>query len=187
MFGGLLIDEHTDTYSKYWVNFLSAYRNEGINFYALTLQNEPDFENDGYPSMLLRPYQQQALAKRLRYDLIAAGFENTKILVHDHNWDIWEQPMEVLSDPEAKAAIDGTAWHCYGGDMNVLINHIYIEYCPAVISLSAGFCIFGLTGAQRGSQRPPRQGDLFHGVHWYICVQLMAGQLQMEYAQFVYG
>ncbi len=119
LFGGLFIDEHTDTYSKYWVKFLSAYRDEGIRFYALTLQNEPAFENDGYPSMLLRPYQQQALAKKLRYDLNAAGFEDVKILVHDHNWDIWDQPMEVLSDPEAKAAVDGTAWHCYGGDMNV--------------------------------------------------------------------
>jgi glucosylceramidase len=40
----------------------------------------------------------------------------TKIIIYDHNWDRPEYPLEVLNDVDARNYIDGTAWHCYGGD-----------------------------------------------------------------------
>ena len=42
---------------------------------------------------------------------------NTKVVIYDHNWDRPDYPLEILADPAAKAYVDGTAFHCYGGDV----------------------------------------------------------------------
>jgi len=44
----------------------------------------------------------------------AAGIK-AKILTFDHNWDLIDFPIKVLSDKQAAGFILGIAVHCYGG------------------------------------------------------------------------
>jgi glucosylceramidase len=43
---------------------------------------------------------------------------STKLLAYDHNWDDTAYATTVLSDATAASHIDGTAWHCYSGDVD---------------------------------------------------------------------
>ena len=114
---GSLKPEYYATLAQYFVKFIQAYEAENLPIYAITLQNEPYYEPYSYPGMRLNPPDAAKLVKdyfRPAFD--AAGLE-TKILVWDHNWDEWKYPLAVLNDPDAKAALDGTAWHCYAGSV----------------------------------------------------------------------
>jgi glucosylceramidase len=51
--------------------------------------------------------------------LRAAGLA-TKIFVYDHNADHPEYPLAILGDPAAKAFVDGSAFHLYGGSIDAL-------------------------------------------------------------------
>jgi glucosylceramidase len=39
-------------------------------------------------------------------------------VIFDHNWDLADYPLEVLSDPATAAYVDGIAFHCYGGSVS---------------------------------------------------------------------
>lgn len=118
MIKGELKPEFYPVYADYLQRYIEAASAQGVPTDYLSIQNEPDFEPDTYPGMRWGPQGRasfigQHLGPRLR----AAGIE-TDILDWDHNWDQPEQPLEVLSDPEAQAFVAGVAWHCYAGDVS---------------------------------------------------------------------
>jgi glucosylceramidase len=41
------------------------------------------------------------------------------ILDWDHNWDLPNSPLAVLSDTDARKYVSGVAWHCYAGNVGV--------------------------------------------------------------------
>ena len=130
--GGRLIDDPRiyDTYARYFVEFIQAYRRAGVPIYAVTLQNEPQnrFPN-AYPGMDFPVAQEAKLINALGPKLKAAHL-NTLIFGYDHNWS--EHPNDVANtppgeDPETEYPFDlmrtsagrylaGTAFHCYAGD-----------------------------------------------------------------------
>lgn len=112
---GSLREEFYPAFANYFVKFIQAYEAEGIPIYAITLQNEPHHEPYSYPGMRMEPEEAAAFVQgHLAPAFEAAGIQ-TKILIWDHNWDEYEYPITVLNDPAAKALIDGSAFHCYGG------------------------------------------------------------------------
>ena len=48
------------------------------------------------------------------------GLYNTKIIIYDHNCDRPDYPQFILNDAAPSAYVDGSAFHLYGGDINVL-------------------------------------------------------------------
>ena len=115
MLGGTLAPEHVDTYAAYLRAAVTAYRDRGLSFDAITLQNEPAYQPSDYPGMLLSAEQEAALAVAVDAQLRSAGAD-TSIVVHDHNWDIAARAGAVLANPTSAAVIDGVAFHCYRGD-----------------------------------------------------------------------
>eukprot|EP01111_Echinosteliopsis_oligospora_P012851 TRINITY_DN4462_c0_g1_i2.p1 TRINITY_DN4462_c0_g1~~TRINITY_DN4462_c0_g1_i2.p1 ORF type:complete len:469 (-),score=120.74 TRINITY_DN4462_c0_g1_i2:8-1414(-) len=114
---GSLADNMYDDFAFYFQTTIQKYQAEGINIYALTLQNEPQNEPNSYPVMRLSAQNETALVKLLGPKLSSNNI-NTKILVWDHNWDQPDYPMDILSDQEAYNVVDGSAFHCYGGDVS---------------------------------------------------------------------
>ena len=112
---GSLLPEFYPAFAAYFVKFIQAYEAEGIPIHAITLQNEPHYEPHSYPGMRMEPEEAAEFVKNhLSPAFEAAGIE-TKILIWDHNWDEFDYPIAVLDDPEVKALIDGSAFHCYDG------------------------------------------------------------------------
>ena len=101
--------------AKYFVRFVQEYEKAGIPIDAVTMQNEPLYVPGDYPGMEMTAYEQtEFLAKHLGPAFRDARLK-TKILVFDHNWDLIEYPLQVLSDAAAASFASGIATHCYGG------------------------------------------------------------------------
>jgi len=115
MIHGALLPEAYPAFAKYFVKYIKAYAEAGVPVYAITMQNEPLNIPGNYPGMGMTAIEQAAfLRDHLGPALREAGLK-TKVYVFDHNWDLIEYPIKVLSDPKAAAYAAGTATHCYGG------------------------------------------------------------------------
>jgi glucosylceramidase len=114
---GTLLPSVYSSYAKYFVRFVEAYKDASVPIYAITPQNEPlNIPND-YPGMGMSASEQAAFLR----DYLGPAFRDvrlkTKIMIFDHNWDLIDCPIQVLSDPKASAFAAGTAIHCYGGSV----------------------------------------------------------------------
>ena len=117
--GGSLLPAHYPAYARYFVKYLEAMMAEGITIAAITVQNEP-LHAENNPSMTMTAAAQAEFIKHhLGPALRAAGLA-TKILLYDHNADHPEYPLAILGDPGAKAFVDGSAFHLYGGSIDAL-------------------------------------------------------------------
>ncbi|MEK3773721.1 glycoside hydrolase family 30 beta sandwich domain-containing protein [Paenibacillus sp. FSL K6-4396] len=110
-----------EAYARYFVKYIEAYQAKGIPIYGMTLQNEPEFTSDKYPSMSMGA-EEQAMFIRDYLGLALQDAElDTRIIAYDHNWDqAVEYTGKVLGDEQAAAHVDGTAFHCYAGDPSAM-------------------------------------------------------------------
>ncbi|KAL3798024.1 hypothetical protein ACHAW5_002627 [Stephanodiscus triporus] len=110
-------------YAKSWAlffsKFISAYSNHGIEFYGVTVQNEPEFPAPWEACSYDAPTQGEFIANHLGPTL-AESHPNTKILIFDHNKDHMVEWAEFLLNPDHPASkyISGTAYHWYAGGMD---------------------------------------------------------------------
>lgn len=116
--GGTLSSEHYLNFARYLVKVLQAYRDYGIPVDALTIQNEPDYETDGYPSMYLSTEQQTEIIRDYLVPELQRQNVKVKILLLDHNYDQAPDVAKMLSEPHLKEGIGGVAYHCYEGDLS---------------------------------------------------------------------
>ena len=112
---GALLPSAYDAYAKYFVKYVQAYEAEGVPIFAITMQNEPMHVPHDYPGLGMMAREQTAFLR----DHLGPTFQKTglrtKILVFDHNWDLIDYPIGVLSDANAARFASGIATHCYGG------------------------------------------------------------------------
>ncbi|HKH92353.1 MAG TPA: glycoside hydrolase family 30 beta sandwich domain-containing protein [Gemmatimonadaceae bacterium] len=117
--GGSLLPANYPAYAQYFVKYLQAMKAEGITIAAIAVQNEP-LNPSNNPSMSMTAVQQATFIKsHLGPALQAAGL-TPKIFLYDHNADHPEYPLSILNDPAAKAFVDGSAFHLYGGTIDAL-------------------------------------------------------------------
>lgn len=117
--GGNLQAQYYEVYARYFVKYIQEMKANGISIDAVTLQNEPESDGNN-PSMLLTPPQAIDFVKDHLGPAFKASGIATKIVVWDHNCDKPTYPISVLNDPAAKAYIDGSAFHLYGGNISAL-------------------------------------------------------------------
>jgi glucosylceramidase len=131
MIGGSLLASMYPAFANYFVKYIEAYAQAGINIDYISLQNEPLYLPTNYPGMCMpaaavfpstdcpsqtvqsQTDQMTALFTYVLPALSAAGLP-TKVLVYDHNWDRPDYPENVLAN-QSLSQIAGVAWHGYGG------------------------------------------------------------------------
>ncbi|RPK24533.1 glycoside hydrolase family 30 protein [Paenibacillus xylanexedens] len=110
-----------EAYARYFVKYIKAYQAKGIPIYGITLQNEPEFTSDKYPSMSMGPEEQAMFIRDYLGPALQDAGLDTRIIAYDHNWDqAVEYTSKVLGDEQAAAYIDGSAFHCYAGDPSAM-------------------------------------------------------------------
>jgi glucosylceramidase len=117
MNGGSLKQENMSDFAHYLVDYIQAMEQEGITIDAVTLQNEPQYETSSYPSMKMDWQQQNELIRDYVGPLFKANNINAKILIFDHNWSIYQYPINILADAQTSQYIAGTAFHGYEGNV----------------------------------------------------------------------
>ncbi len=121
--GGPLLPDMLDDYAAYLRKFVEAYQAEGIPIYAITMQNERQFEPPAYPGMII--------SWQTERDLLIEVYENfhniggnygpeldVKLWTLDHNFDYWQQANEQLASLKSLGKahyVDATAFHHYTG------------------------------------------------------------------------
>lgn len=119
----------TDVYARYLAKTVQAYKEQGIDLYAVTPQNESLTGNDrATPATRMTWWVQRDLAIAMRREFDALGLTDTRVWIYDHNYDMSDffvKPM--LEDEELRKAIDGVAFHDYGGDPCVM-EALYNQY-----------------------------------------------------------
>jgi glucosylceramidase len=117
--GGSLKKEYYPVYANYFVKYVQAMKTEGIVIDAITPQNEP-LNPDNNPSLYMEAADQAEFIKNHLGPAFRDAGLATKIILYDHNADRPDYPLTILNDPAAKAFVDGSAFHLYGGDISAL-------------------------------------------------------------------
>lgn len=118
--GGYLNPDYYQDYATYFVKWIQAFENEGVNIASVTVENEP--LNWGNSMSLYMPWQHQRdFVKTALGPAFEANGIQTKIIVFDHNYnydgkeDQSKYPLKIYNDDDAAKFIDGAAYHNYGG------------------------------------------------------------------------
>ncbi len=117
--GGSLQAQYQQAYAQYFVKYIQAMKAQGITIDAITPQNEPLYGGNN-PSMVMPANQQADFIKNNLGPAFQMANISTKIIIWDHNCDNPNYPISVLNDAAAKAFINGSAFHLYGGDISAL-------------------------------------------------------------------
>lgn len=119
--GGQLLQKYYNVYANYLAKYVEEMKKEGITIDAITIQNEPLHPGNN-PSLLMYAYEQADFIKNHLGPLFKSKKLATKLIIYDHNADRPDYPIQVLSDPDAKKYIDGSAFHLYGGVIESLTS-----------------------------------------------------------------
>lgn len=114
--GGRLLPEHQDTFARYMVEYLRAYRAEGVTIWGVTPENEPlgnggQWESMEFTAASMRDYVRDHLGPQL----VQQGFAGVKLIQFDHNRDAdaIRFTEAILGDPAAARFTWGTGVHWY--------------------------------------------------------------------------
>ncbi|MEN8703452.1 MAG: glycoside hydrolase family 30 protein [Polaribacter sp.] len=112
--GGKLLPEYYDTWALFFSKYVTAYKNEGIDIWGFTVENEPLGNGNNWESMHYTPdemtnFVQHHLGPQLRQD-----YPDVKILGYDQNREHLNEWVESqYKNEETSSYFDGTAIHWY--------------------------------------------------------------------------
>jgi len=140
---------YIDALALYYRKAIQAYKEQGIELYAITVQNEPLLEID-YPSCYMSPEQERQLIVALRRELDEHQLD-TKIWIFDHNFqDAWMYACPILNDEAGRSASDGIALHDYEGEPSIM-TELKAAYPDQTIHMTER-SIWGVAAADRIAQ-----------------------------------
>jgi glucosylceramidase len=142
--GGSLRPDCYPYFAEYLARFIEAYRSEGIEIYALTIQNEPEFGPEAYPSCLWTAQQQRDFIRDHLGPLFEARGIRTLIWGYDHNFNHPEFPATILRDPVAARHVEGSAFHLYEGKPSGM-SRLHREFPSKSIYFTEG-SVYGAKG-----------------------------------------
>jgi glucosylceramidase len=149
---GNLNTAYYDVYARYFVKYIQAMQNEGINIDAITPQNEPLNPHD-IPSMVMISTEQKDFIKAHLGPAFKETQLNTKIILYDYNCDAYQYPLDVLSDNAVLEFVDGTAFHLNDG------------YIAALTKVHDAFPDKNIYFTERGTSSP---SNFSTDLRWHI-------------------
>jgi glucosylceramidase len=113
--GGKLLPRYNDAYARYFTKYLSAYKEEGIDIWGITVVNEPHGNGNNWESMLFSPKEMTDFVQNhLGPTLANNGWGNLRVLGYDQNRaGLKEWVDEMYRDEKSSAYFAGTAIHWY--------------------------------------------------------------------------
>jgi glucosylceramidase len=131
--GGKLLPEYYDTWALFFSKYIDAYREQGIEIWAFTVENEPLGNDNNWESMHFTPQEQNEFVKNHLGPRLRANGHDTKILGYDQNRDeeLIEWVDAMYDDEEAAQYYDGTAVHWYGSTFYYFPDALQYAYHKA--------------------------------------------------------
>ncbi len=131
--GGKLLPEYYDTWALFFSKYIEAYREQGIDIWAFTVENEPLGNDSNWESMHFTPQEQNEFVKNHLGPRLRDDGHDVKILGFDQNRDEelknWVDAM--FDDEEAAQYYDGTAVHWYASTFDYFPDALQYAYRKA--------------------------------------------------------
>ena len=170
--GGGLKKDMLGVWAQYYVRFIQALQQEGIQPWGVSVQNEPAAKQV-WDSCLYSPEEERDFIKFHLGPLLKKHFgDKMKLLVWDHNRDIMlERVQPIYQDLVASSFVWGTAFHWYGEELFANVGKTKALYPDKHLLFTEG-CIEG--GPRPGSwdtgERYARNiiGDFLQGNEGFI-------------------
>ncbi len=131
--GGKLLPEYYDSWAKFFSKYLDAYQKEGIDIWAITVENEPLGNGNNWESMHYSPgemtnFVQNYLGPQLEKD----GKDEVKILGYDQNREHVKEWVDDMYQNEATSKyFDGTAIHWYASTFDFFPDELQYAHQKA--------------------------------------------------------
>lgn len=132
--GGKLLPEYYDTWALFFSKYLTAYKEEGIDIWGITVENEPLGNDSNWESMHFTPEEQNEFVKNhLGPQLENDGYADIKLLGYDQNRheELIEWVDAMYDDEEAAQYYDGTAVHWYASTYKIFSEELQYAHQKA--------------------------------------------------------
>ncbi len=137
--GGQLLPQYREAWAKYFVKYIKAARQKGLNIWAVTVQNEPAAVQT-WDSCIYSAEEEGAFVRDYLGPILQReGLGDIKIYIWDHNRDIMvERVTGALADPGAAKYIYGIANHWYVSEAFENLSKVHELYPDKHILFSEG-------------------------------------------------
>jgi glucosylceramidase len=131
--GGKLLPEYYDTWALFFSKYHDAYKNEGIDIWGFTVENEPLGNGNNWESMHYTPEEMSDFVENhLGPKLEADGKGDLKILGYDQNREhLPEWVDEMYRNEAGRKYFDGTAIHWYASTFMIFEDELQYAYNKA--------------------------------------------------------
>lgn len=120
--GGKLLPEYYNTWALYFSKYLTAYQQEGIDIWGITVENEPLGNDSNWDSMHFSPEEMNEFVKNhLGPQLKKDGYSDIVLLGYDQNRgeELKKWADIMYDDAEAAQYFDGIAVHWYSSTYEI--------------------------------------------------------------------
>jgi glucosylceramidase len=115
--GGKLKEEYRESWARYFAKYIKAYRNEGIDIWGISVQNEPDAVQTWDSCIYSHEEERDFVRDYLGPIMAKEALGDINIIVWDHNTDlVYERAKVILEDEECAKYVWGVGFHWYSGD-----------------------------------------------------------------------
>ncbi len=143
--GGSLLPEYYETWALFFIKYLEAYREQGIDIWGFTVNNEPLGNDYNWESMHFTPEEMNEFVihylgpklKELAPEVVLLGYDQNR----DEELRDWADVM--FDNKESAKYFDGTAVHWYGSTFDYFPESLqYVhEKAPDKYLLQTEACI----------------------------------------------
>ncbi|WP_431160635.1 glycoside hydrolase family 30 protein [Flagellimonas beolgyonensis] len=119
--GGKLLPEYYDTWALFFSKYVDAYKEEGIDIWGFTVENEPLGNGNNWESMHFAPNEMSFFVQNhLGPKLKELEKENIKILGYDQNREHLQEWVDAMyGDNQSANYFSGTAIHWYASTYEI--------------------------------------------------------------------
>ena len=113
--GGKLLPEYYDTWALFFSKYIDAYKEEGIDIWGFTVENEPLGNDNNWESMHFSPEEMTEFVKNHLGPKLEKDGHDVKILGYDQNRgeELKDWVETMFRDEKSRKYFDGTAVHWY--------------------------------------------------------------------------
>ncbi|MCZ4694627.1 glycosyl hydrolase family 30 [Ancylomarina euxinus] len=142
--GGRLLPEYKDTWALFFSKYITAYKNEGINIWGLTVENEPLGNNSNWESMHYTPEEMVEFVSKYLGPKLKSDGHDIKILGYDQNRDELKEWADVMyKDEESSKYFDGMAIHWYASTYDYMPDVLQYTHdkAPNKLMIQSEACV----------------------------------------------
>ncbi|TXD47229.1 glycoside hydrolase family 30 protein [Polaribacter sp. IC073] len=130
--GGKLLPKYYDTWALFFSKYVTAYKEEGIDIWGFTVENEPLGNGNNWESMHFSPDEMTNFVQNYLGPKLEADKHNVKILGYDQNREHLNEWVDAqFKNKETSKYFDGTAIHWYASTYDYFPNELQYAHKKA--------------------------------------------------------